>query len=199
MVRTEAVEVVRLPHADGLPLPSYAHEGDAGMDLCAAVLEPVVLLHGAPTLIPTGLRVGIPAGFEIQIRSRSGLALKHGVVVRNSPGTLDASFRGEVGVILVNTGAMAFTVERGMRIAQAVLAPVIRAAWVEVDELDATARGAGGFGSSGVDVAAPPVMAVEPRPCVSGGAFGIALASESVLNGMGVAALPAISGNRVLP
>lgn len=143
------IEVVRLPHAEGLPLPAYATEGAAGMDLLAAVAAPVVLPPGGRALVPTGLRLAIPAGFELQVRPRSGLALKNGVVLPNSPGTIDEDYRGELGVILLNAGHESFTVERGMRIAQAVIAPVVRAAWREVAELPGTARGSGGFGSTG--------------------------------------------------
>lgn len=143
------IEVVRLPHGEGLPLPSYATEGAAGMDLLAAVMSPVVIPPGGRMLVPTGLRIAIPAGYELQVRPRSGLALKNGIILPNSPGTIDEDYRGEVGVIVLNAGDAPFTVERGMRIAQAVIAPVTRAAWHEVDELPATARGAGGFGSTG--------------------------------------------------
>jgi dUTP pyrophosphatase len=140
----------RLPHGEGLDLPAYATAGAAGMDLLAAVTGPVNLAPGERRLIPTGLCVAVPAGFEMQIRPRSGLALKHGLTVLNAPGTIDSDYRGEVGVILANTDHwQAFTVERGMRIAQAVLAIVVRAEWQEVDDLDATERGAGGFGSTG--------------------------------------------------
>jgi len=141
--------VQRLPHAEGLPLPGYATEGSAAMDLLAAVAAPVTLAPGGRALIPTGLRVALPAGHEWQIRPRSGLALNHGVTLVNSPGTIDADYRGEVGVILLNTGVEPFTVERGMRIAQAVLAPVLRGVFEEVVVLPETARGAGGFGSTG--------------------------------------------------
>ena len=144
-----AIEVVRLPHAHGLPLPSYATAGAAGMDLLAAVEAPLVIAPGARTLVPTGLRLAIPAGHELQVRPRSGLALRHGIVLPNSPGTIDEDFRGELQVIVLNAGPEPFTVERGMRIAQAVLAPVTRAAWREVEELPDSARGAGGFGSTG--------------------------------------------------
>jgi dUTP pyrophosphatase len=143
------IEVVRLPHAEGLPLPAYATEGAAGMDLLAAVMSPVTIPPGGRMLVPTGLRIALPAGYEMQVRPRSGLALKNGIVLPNSPGTIDEDYRGEVGVILLNAGDAPFTVERGMRIAQAVIAPVIRAAWREVAELPATARGSGGFGSTG--------------------------------------------------
>jgi dUTP pyrophosphatase len=143
------IDVVRLPHAEGLALPSYASEGAAGMDLLAAVMSPMMIPPGARMLVPTGLRIAIPAGYELQVRPRSGLALKNGIVLPNSPGTIDEDYRGELGVIVMNCGDAPFTVERGMRIAQAVLAPVVRAAWREVAELPDTARGAGGFGSTG--------------------------------------------------
>jgi dUTP pyrophosphatase len=119
------------------------------MDLLAAVSAPVVIAPGGRALIPTGLKMAIPAGYEIQVRPRSGLALKNGITLPNSPGTIDEDYRGELGVILMNAGNEPFTVERGMRIAQAVLAPVTRGAWREVTELPETARGAGGFGSTG--------------------------------------------------
>jgi dUTP pyrophosphatase len=144
-----AIEVVRLPHAHGLPLPSYATEGAAGMDIVAAVSEPLVLAPGARALVPTGLRIAVPPGHELQVRPRSGLALRHGIVLPNSPGTIDEDYRGELQVIVLNAGTEPFTVERGMRIAQAVLAPVTRAAWREVDTLPESARGGGGFGSTG--------------------------------------------------
>ena len=143
------IDVVRLPHAADLPLPSYATEGAAGMDLLAAVMSPVVLPPGARMLVPTGLRIAIPPGYELQVRPRSGLALKNGIVLPNSPGTIDEDYRGELGVIVMNAGDAPFTVERGMRIAQAVIAPVVRAAWREVAELPDTTRGTGGFGSTG--------------------------------------------------
>ena len=143
------IDVVRLPHAEGLPLPSYATDGAAGMDLLAAVMSPVVIPPGGRMLVPTGLRIALPAGYELQVRPRSGLALKNGIVLPNSPGTIDEDYRGEVGVIVLNAGDAPFTVERGMRIAQAVIAPVVRTAWREVAELPETARGAGGFGSTG--------------------------------------------------
>ena len=143
------IDVVRLPHAEGLALPSYATEGAAGMDLLAAVMSSMVIPPGARMLVPTGLRIAIPAGYELQVRPRSGLALKNGIVLPNSPGTIDEDYRGELGVIVMNCGDAPFTVERGMRIAQAVIAPVVRAAWREVAELPDTARGTGGFGSTG--------------------------------------------------
>ncbi len=144
------VLVQRLPHADGLDLPSYATAGAAGMDLLAAVQAPLVILPGGRVLVPTGLRVALPAGHELQVRPRSGLALKHGIVLPNSPGTVDEDYRGELQVIVMNAGTEPFTVTRGMRIAQAVLAPVVRAVWHETETLEATARGEGGFGSTGV-------------------------------------------------
>lgn len=143
------VRVQRLPHGQDLPLPSYATAGAAGMDLLAAVAEPVTLQPGGRTVIPTGLCIALPPGYELQVRPRSGLALKHGIVLPNSPGTIDEDYRGEVGVIVLNAGETPFTVEHGMRIAQAVIAPVERVSWAECESLDETARGAGGFGSTG--------------------------------------------------
>ncbi|NKC31043.1 dUTP diphosphatase [Falsiroseomonas selenitidurans] len=141
--------VKRLPHAAGLPLPAYATAGAAGMDLLAAVNQPLVIAPGARVLVPTGLCIALPAGHELQVRPRSGLALKHGITLPNSPGTVDEDYRGELQVIVMNAGAEPFTVERGMRIAQAVVAPVVRATLAEVAVLPDTARGAGGFGSTG--------------------------------------------------
>ncbi|MBR0653263.1 dUTP diphosphatase [Roseomonas terrae] len=143
------IDVVRLPHAADLPLPSYATEGAAGMDLLAAVMSSMTLAPGARMLVPTGLRIAIPPGYELQVRPRSGLALKNGIVLPNSPGTIDEDYRGELGVIIMNAGDALFTIERGMRIAQAVIAPVVRARWREVAELPDTTRGSGGFGSTG--------------------------------------------------
>ena len=143
------IRVVRLPHGLGLPLPAYATPGAAGCDLLAAVDDPVILAPGARAPVPTGLLIAVPAGYELQIRPRSGLALKHGIMVANSPGTIDEDYRGELQVILLNAGTEPFVIERGMRIAQAVLAPVVRAEWVEVEALDATMRGTAGFGSTG--------------------------------------------------
>ncbi len=143
------VAVTRLAHGRDLPLPSYATGGAAGFDLLAAVVEPVTLAPGARTLVPTGLAIALPAGYELQVRPRSGLALRHGIVLANSPGTIDEDYRGEIGVIVLNAGSEPFAITRGLRIAQAVLAPVARLDWAEVDVLDATARGAGGFGSTG--------------------------------------------------
>ena len=143
------VRVRRLPHGAGLPLPAYASAGAAGMDLLAAIGDPVSIAPGARALIPTGLAIALPAGHELQIRPRSGLALRHGIVLPNSPGTIDEDYRGEIQVILLNAGDAPFVVKRGMRIAQAVLAPVLHAVWEEVADLDGTERGAAGFGSTG--------------------------------------------------
>ena len=145
------ISVRRLPHASGLPLPAYATAGAAGMDLLAAVDAPITVGPGERKLIPTGLTVALPPGYELQVRPRSGLALRHGITVPNTPGTIDEDYRGEIGVILLNTGTEPFVIERGTRIAQAVLAPVIRAEWQEVDTLDVTARNASGFGSTGTN------------------------------------------------
>lgn len=146
---TGTIHVVRLTHAHGLDLPSYATPGAAGMDLLAAVSAPVTIAPGARALIPTGLRIAVPVGHELQIRPRSGLALKNGILLANSPGTIDEDYRGELGIIILNAGDAPFIVERGMRIAQAVLAPVTRAVWAVVETLPETIRGAGGFGSTG--------------------------------------------------
>ena len=145
------VRVERLPHAEGLALPAYETTGSAGMDLRAALpeFEPVVLQPGERKLIPTGLKIALEPGYEAQVRPRSGLALKHGVTCLNSPGTIDSDYRGEVGVILINHGQVAFEIRRGERIAQMVIAPYAQAVMAEVEALDATARGAGGFGSTG--------------------------------------------------
>ncbi len=143
------VDVKRLPHGNDLPLPAYATAQSAGLDLMAAVGADVTLAPGERALVPTGLAIALPPGYEAQVRPRSGLALKNGVTVLNSPGTVDADYRGEVGVILSNLGAEPFTVSRGMRIAQMVVAPVIQLSWNEVDDLPDSERGAGGFGSTG--------------------------------------------------
>lgn len=143
------VDVKRLPHGNDLPLPAYATAQSAGLDLMAAVDADVTLAPGERALVPTGLAIALPPGYEAQVRPRSGLALKNGVTVLNSPGTVDADYRGEVGVILGNLGAEPFTVSRGMRIAQMVVAPVTQLAWNEVDDLSESERGAGGFGSTG--------------------------------------------------
>ena len=143
------VPVQRLPHGAGLPRPAYATEDAAGLDLLAAVAEPVELAPGARRLVPTGISIALPPGYEAQVRPRSGLALKHGVTLLNSPGTIDADYRGEVGVILINLGEVPFHLQRGDRIAQLVIAPVARLAWRESESLPESGRGAGGFGSTG--------------------------------------------------
>jgi dUTP pyrophosphatase len=147
---TLPIRVRRLPHGANLPLPTYATAGAAGMDLLAAVDAPVIVPPLGRALIPTGLSVALPPGHELQIRPRSGLALRHGIVLPNSPGTIDEDYRGELQIIVLNMGDTPFAVERGMRIAQAVLSPVTRAAWLEVDDLDSTTRSTGGFGSTGL-------------------------------------------------
>jgi dUTP pyrophosphatase len=144
-----AVPVRRLPHAEGLPLPAYATDGAAGMDLTAAVTAPLALPPGGRVLVPTGLEIALPPGYEAQVRPRSGLALKHGVTVLNSPGTVDSDYRGEIRVVLINLGDAPFTVARGDRIAQLVVAPVTTARWEERATLAESVRGAGGFGSTG--------------------------------------------------
>jgi dUTP pyrophosphatase len=143
------VALMRLPHAHDLPLPAYQSEDAAGLDLVAAVEEPLILLPLGRALVPTGLVVALPSGYEAQVRPRSGLAAKHGITVLNSPGTVDADYRGEVKVILINLSDAPFTINRGERIAQMVIAPVSRAHLVETEALDTTSRGAGGFGSTG--------------------------------------------------
>ncbi len=147
---TIPVRVATLPHFAGLNLPAYATAGAAGLDLQAAIADPVVLAPGERRVIPTGLTIAVPAGFEAQVRPRSGLALKQGLSIPNAPGTIDSDYRGEVGVILINLGQAPVTIERGMRIAQLVLAKVEQLAWEAVTSLDETARGTGGFGSTGV-------------------------------------------------
>lgn len=148
---TITVQVTPLPHFEGLALPAYETALSAGMDLRAAVPDdaPIVLQPGERCLAPTGLAMALPAGYEAQVRPRSGLAIKHGVTCLNTPGTIDADYRGEVKVILVNLGQQPFTIRRGERIAQMVVAPVTQAAWNVVDALPGSARGAGGFGSTG--------------------------------------------------
>ncbi|KCZ48307.1 dUTP diphosphatase [Hyphomonas pacifica] len=145
------VSVRPLPHFEGLQLPAYETTGSAGMDVRAAVSEddPIMLQPGERGMIPTGLSVAIPQGYEIQVRPRSGLAAKHGLTCLNTPGTIDSDYRGEIKVILINLGQEAFTIQRGERIAQLVLAPVTQLAWEEVESLDETERGSGGFGSTG--------------------------------------------------
>ena len=149
------VAVRRLPHLGDLPLPDYETDAAAGVDLVAAVSEDMILAPGGRALIPTGFAIALPAGYEAQVRPRSGLAARDGVTVLNAPGTIDADYRGEVKVILINHGERPFTVTRGMRIAQMVVASVARLAWSEVAELPATARGEGGFGSTGVAAGKP--------------------------------------------
>jgi dUTP pyrophosphatase len=168
------VRVVRLPHASGLPLPAYQTEGAAGLDLVAAldVQSPLTLAAGARALVPTGLILELPQGYEAQVRPRSGLALNHGVTVLNSPGTIDSDYRGEVRVILANLGQAPFEIRRGERIAQLVVSPVARALFIEVDSVSATLRGAGGFGSTGKAASnenvrsrqAPPTRKSIPKP-----------------------------------
>ena len=152
-VKAEAVkvEVLQLPHGAGLPLPAYQTAHAAGLDLLAAVPDdaPAVLEPGKYAIVPTGLSIALPEGFEAQVRPRSGLAAKHGVTVLNSPGTIDADYRGEIAVLLINHGSAPFTIRRGERIAQMVIAPVVQAALVPVTVLSPTERGAGGFGSTG--------------------------------------------------
>ena len=141
------VRIMRLPHGEGLALPAYATDGAAGKDVLAA--EDVVVPPGGRYAVATGYALAIPPGFEVQVRPRSGLALKHGITVPNTPGTIDSDYRGEVKVILINHGTEDFAIQRGDRIAQLVLAPVVQARWDVVDQLDVTDRGAGGFGSTG--------------------------------------------------
>ena len=147
MAESVMVQVKRLPNGVGLELPRYATEDAAGMDVVSA--ETVSIAPGARHPVATGLALAIPQGYEIQVRPRSGLALKHGVTVPNTPGTIDSDYRGELKVIMINHGTEPFAIARGDRVAQLVLAPVTQAAWVEVDELDETDRGEGGFGSTG--------------------------------------------------
>jgi dUTP pyrophosphatase len=147
------VRIRRLPHAEDLPLPAYQSEAAAGLDLLAAVPfgVPVTLAPGDRALIPTGIAVALPAGTEGQVRPRSGLAAKHGVTILNAPGTIDADYRGEIQVILINLGQKSYTIERGARIAQLIVAPVIQAVLIAVATLDETTRGVGGFGSTGME------------------------------------------------
>ena len=154
MVAAEApvlkVDIQRLPQAQDMPLPSSATAQSAGYDLCACVEAPLTLGPGERAAIPTGFAIALPPGFEGQVRPRSGLALKHGITVLNAPGTIDADYRGEVCVILINTSEADFTIERGMRIAQLIVAPVTILDWNECDSLQSSARGSGGFGSTGL-------------------------------------------------
>jgi dUTP pyrophosphatase len=143
------IEITRLPEAAELPLPSRATPGAAGYDFCAAVRQDLVLAPGDRTLVPTGFCIAIPVGYEGQVRPRSGLALRHGILLPNAPGTIDSDYRGELKVILLNAGEKSYVIERGERIAQLVIAPVTVAEFVEVEQLDATQRGEGGFGHTG--------------------------------------------------
>lgn len=153
---TVHVNISRLPHSEGLPLPAYQTNGSAGMDLHAATPagDPLVILPGQRKLVPTGLALALPQECEAQIRPRSGLAAKYGVTCLNSPGTIDSDYRGEVKVLLINLGEEPFVIERGDRIAQMVIAPIVQAVWVEVASLDGTTRSDGGFGSTGRSQAA---------------------------------------------
>ena len=145
------VDIKRLPEAADLPLPTYQTAHAAGMDLCAAVTAEVILTPGARAIIPTGFSIALPPGYEAQVRPRSGLAAKNGVTVLNTPGTIDADYRGEIGVILINLGREPFAITRGARIAQMIVAPVAAVSWHETDTLPETDRGAGGFGSTGMN------------------------------------------------
>mgnify|MGYP000014697227 CR=1 FL=1 len=146
---TLRVAITQEPHAADLPLPSYQTDGSAGVDLFAAVKEPITLQPGERALIPTGIRIALPPGYEAQVRPRSGLAIRHGISMVNAPGTIDSDYRGEVQVILINLGQEPFTIRRGERIAQMVIAPVMRVEWEVVEKLPPTARGDGGFGHTG--------------------------------------------------
>lgn len=147
---TIEVKIKQLPHGKDMDLPAYATSHSAGMDLMAAISEDIVLKKGARKLVPTGIAIALPDGYEAQIRPRSGLALKNGITVLNTPGTIDADYRGEIGIILINLGDEDFVITKGMRIAQMIIAPYIQAKMTLVDDLDSTARGTGGFGSTGV-------------------------------------------------
>lgn len=147
-----AVQIVRLPHASDLPLPAYQSDAAAGLDLLAAPQTPVTIAPGGYASIPTGISIALPAGTEAQVRPRSGLAARHGVTVLNTPGTIDADYRGEIAVVLINHGRESFVVSRGQRIAQLVIASVLSATLEEVKKLDETTRGTGGFGSTGSDI-----------------------------------------------
>ncbi|GLQ19939.1 dUTP diphosphatase [Algimonas porphyrae] len=148
-MKTVAIEIKRLPHMDGIDLPHFETEQAAGADLRAAITDNIILAPGERKLIPTGFCMALPAGYEAQVRPRSGLALKHGITVLNSPGTIDADYRGEVGVLLINHGDRDFTVSRGDRFAQMVIAPVTQGKFQSVEILDDTVRGSGGYGSTG--------------------------------------------------
>ena len=144
------VAVKRLPHAAGLPLPTSATKLAAGVDLLAALNEDLTLNPGERQIIPTGIAIALPSGFEAQVRPRSGLAANHGITLVNSPGTIDADYRGEIGAILINHGSKPFVIERGMRIAQLIVSPLTNFSWFEQDELSHTTRSTGGFGSTGI-------------------------------------------------
>lgn len=144
------ISVKTLPHYEGLPLPQYQTEGSSGFDFLAACGDPITLNPGERYLVPTGISVALPLGTEIQVRPRSGLAVKHGITMLNTPGTIDSDYRGEIKIILANLGQESFTVTRGMRIAQGILAEVVKARMIPADNLDATLRGAGGFGHTGI-------------------------------------------------
>lgn len=148
---TIEVKIKQLPNGTDMNLPNYATTQSAGMDLMAAISEEITLKKGERKLVPTGIALALPEGYEAQVRPRSGLALKNGITVLNTPGTIDADYRGEIGVILINLGNEDFVITRGMRIAQIVIAPYIQAKMVQVEDLDSTARGEGGFGSTGVN------------------------------------------------
>lgn len=145
-----SVDIIQLPQAHDLPLPAYATTQSAGMDLLAAITEAVCLKPGERALIPTGIAIALPAGYEAQVRPRSGLALKQGLTVLNTPGTIDADYRGEIAVILINLGQESVTITRGMRIAQMIIAAFTQVRWQQVENLSETTRGAGGFGSTGI-------------------------------------------------
>lgn len=155
MTSTVDIAVLRLPHGADLPLPRYETAHAAGIDIMACIPADMVLAPGKRAVVPAGFAMALPEGFEAQVRPRSGLAARHGVTVLNAPGTIDADYRGEVGVILVNLGEAPFTITRGMRIAQLVVAPVAKAHWVETASLDETVRGEGGFGSTGTENKSP--------------------------------------------
>ena len=150
MAEVVKVQVTRQPGGEGLPLPQLATPGSAGVDLSAAVESPQVVGPGERLLVPTGFAIAVPEGYEAQVRPRSGLALRHGIVLPNAPGTIDSDYRGEVKVIVMNAGTEPFRIQRGDRIAQLVIAPVARVSFVESDRLPSTERGAGGFGHTGV-------------------------------------------------
>lgn len=149
MNKTVAVNIKHLAHGEGLALPEYATALSAGVDLLAAVTSDITLKPGARELVPTGLAIELPAGFEAQIRPRSGLAIKNGITILNSPGTIDADYRGEISVILINHGNKDFTISRGQRIAQMVVAPITHVSWAKTKDLNESARGENGFGSTG--------------------------------------------------